>query len=176
MIRWQIVQSDIQRIRKSLLKILSVAENEKNVLSYNCAVDFKNLLFQNIITQKYSTNYAPYSPRYAEWKTQKMFLGSSFWRLFGDLLQNLSLRRESDGWFSGIQAGVYDSGGKSWFSTRGKRVGRRKPISMYASVMEFGLHTHPARPVFGPTTDEYAADGWKKRGAESLKRVGSAWK
>ncbi|MDY0324787.1 MAG: hypothetical protein RBQ87_01270 [Candidatus Cloacimonadaceae bacterium] len=176
MFKWEIKQTDIVKMRKSLLKLQSMIEHEAGVLSYNNAASFRAMLLRNILTQKFATTYAPYSPRYAEWKTQKMLLGSHFWKLFGDVLENITLHRRNDGWFAGIPEGIYDSGGKSWFATKTNRVGKKKPVSMYAIVMEEGLNSHPARPMFGPTLDEYAAGEWIRQAEQSLKRINEAWR
>jgi len=166
---------DIDRIEHACERVLAQARIEREDLPYRSAREFRGLLFNNIMTQKYATGYAPYSPRYAEWKTQTMMMGSQFWRLFGDMLNSLTIEMKDDGWFAGIPGDVMDSGGKSWFGTPESRRGKSKPVSMYASVMELGLNNHPARPVFGPTTEEYAVDGWPKQGAESIKRISNAW-
>jgi len=175
MISYEIIPRDIERLRRSLLDVLNTSRMESKLLPQRNATDLKQLLIRNILTQKYALGYAPYSPRYAAWKTQTMLMGSHFWRLYGDLLKNITAQCKGKAWFAGIPAGILDSGGKSWFSTRQSRVGKRKYIGMYARVMEFGYANHPARSVFIPTQEEYIKAGWINRGGESLKKVGNRW-
>ncbi|MFZ3044702.1 MAG: hypothetical protein WA151_02210 [Desulfatirhabdiaceae bacterium] len=175
MISFGFNHTDLDRIERAVEKVAAQARIEKEALPYRCAREFRGILFNNILTQKYATSYAPYSPRYAEWKTQIMGIAPKFWSLFGDLLNSLTIEMIHNGWFAGLPGDVMDSGGKSWFGTKATRRGKSKPISMYASVMELGLNNHPARPVIGPTTEEYAADGWLKQGAVSLRKIGNAW-
>lgn len=161
--------------------IMEAAKFQKWDMPWTMATDYKELLFKNIVDGKFAHTYAPYSNIYLSWKTQK--LGGAFrlqgtghkmfWRLYGDLLRNLSVFRTKGGVMGGVKAGVRDSGFKSIFSK--KR--RTKPIAMYARVMEFGLASHrgKARPVFGPTASEYAQNGWSKRGREALRKIGDKW-
>lgn len=169
-------RSDLFRIVQALHRIDAIVTIQKNQLPYECSIDYKNLVIQNILTQKFATTYRPYSPRYAKWKTQQMLGGSHFWRLYGDLLKSISAFRTSDGWMGGIPAGAMDSGGKSWFSTRGSLKGAAKSIAMYAKVMEHGLNRHPARPVFGPTAQEYRQSGYKVRASRSLGKIRFGWR
>ena len=172
----EINEDDINRITTASRRVNQVARIQSWLHPYECSTDYKNLLKNAILTQKYALSFSPYSPRYAEWKTVKMLRGSHFWRLYGDLLRSIVVEKRGDGWFAGIPSTAYDSGGKSWFSTRKQRRGGPKPIAMYARVMELGLNNHPARAVFGPALREYIDTGWRKRGEQSLKRIGAAWK
>lgn len=175
MISWSINDTHFRRIIFAIEKMISMAILQKKDLPYKSAIDYKQLLVQNILTQKYASTYSPYSPWYAHWKTVTMLSGSHFWRLYGDLLKAITTRQATNGYFSGVPSGVMDSGGKSLFGTRKNPRGKRKPIAMYGRVMEGGLNNHPARPVFGPTRDEYARSGWPVRGRESLKKIGNQW-
>lgn len=166
----------LSRWFKALSRVEREANIQKRTLPFLAAEDYKHLLIGNILSQKYSSQYAPYNPRYAQWKTQRMLRGSSFWNLYGDLIRNIMVFNHGNGVMAGIPAGVYDRGGKSWFSTRQSHVGRAKPIAMYGQVMEFGLGNHPARPVFLPTAMEYSNLGWWRRGRASQVRIINEWR
>lgn len=167
---------DLTRAFLALDRLDSIVTTQQSELPYRCAVDFKNLVINNILTQKYSAQYAPYSGRYAHWKTVTMLRGSHFWSLYGDLLKNITAFRFDNGWMGGVPAGAMDSGGKSWFGTRQNRVGSRKSIAMYGRTMEYGLNNHPARPVFQPSTAEFISGGYSVRALESLRKIVVGWR
>lgn len=171
-----IVRNDLTRLLRALDRVESQVKIQQKQLPYLAAIDYKHLLVKNILTQKFASQYQPYHPKYAEWKTQTMLKGSMFWRLYGDVLKNITIFPATNGYMSGLPAGVFDSGGKSLGSTPNKERGKRKYIAMYATVMEKGLNNHPQRAVFGPTKDEYYQTGFVLRGSESLTKIGAYWR
>ena len=176
----QFVPESFRRYMRALDRIERVAKAQMRILPFLCATDYHHLLIGNLLSQKFYGQYPRYSPRYAHWKTEVVLKGSQFWLLYGDLVKSITIFERADrmtptrgAWMGGVPAGVHDRGGKSWFGKGDK--GKPKPIAMYGRVMEFGLHTHPERPLFKPTMDEYASAGWKKRGAEALNKIRMAW-
>jgi hypothetical protein len=178
MISWDFKKGHMNRIKDALSNILRKANIEKQDFPYFCAVGFKDLLLKNLLSQKFSATYQPYSEKYADWKTKKMLMGSTFWRLYGDLLASIEIVKDGSGWFAGIPKGVMDSGGKSMGGSRSNRIGRPKYIGMYATIMERGnlKGTQPARPAFDPSTEEYAAKEWITEGDKALRRFKALWK
>ena len=114
----------------------------------------------------------------------------SFWNLNGDLINNLrhmKLEGITEGarqqfrWFVGVPAGVKDSGGKSWFGKSGAWKGPQKEIAWYGRIMEeggtFGTQSHPPRPIFEPTTEEYFNNGAAMNRCErGLMFVAACWR
>ena len=168
------IETDLARYLRALDRVWSTAHRQSGIVPYLNAVDYRNMVMQNILSQKFAAGYQPYHPRYAKWKTQVVLKGSKFWMLFADLLRNLNVFRAGKGWMGGIPANVYDQDGKSWYG-KGD-VGKPKPIAMYGRTIEFGLNNQPPRPVFGPTRDEYVQDGWKIRGREAQQKIKVAWR
>jgi len=126
-----------------------------------CAQWYANRVIDNIHQQRFSARWPGYSFLYGMWK-RTYFPGTAAykWMLKGDLLDNIMYIREGGGWFGGIPAGIYDTGGKSWFG-RGD-VGRPKEIAMYARVLEYGGDYsalgggfHYPRPLFRPTFEQF---------------------
>jgi hypothetical protein len=176
-IRAVVNPEDFRRIMSALGRLETVARREEDRHAMNCANDYKDLAINNLLTQKFSSGYAPYHPRYAEWKTQRMMMGSMFWRLYGDLINNVTVFKSGKGWVGGVPANATDSGGKSWHSSPGRLKGRPKRIAWYGRINELGLGNHPARPVFEPTRLEYAAsDRYRQRGQESLHNLRQQWR
>ena len=81
---------------------------------------------------------------------------------------------------AGIPEGAMDSGGKSWTGEGDK--GERKPIAMYARLLEFGGDAgkggkHPPRPVFQPTLKEFRVDEAETIGRKHLfVNIAGAWR
>ncbi len=170
-----LVQSDVTRFNRALDRIAHKARTQEQILPFNASTDYKHLLIRNILTQKYAGSYAPYSERYAKWKAQTMMMGSHFWMLFGDLRESIATFKVPGGFFSGIPVGAFDSGGKSMFGTPDELKGKSKRISMYGRAMEYGIG-QPARPLFGPTLNEYFLGGFSLRGLESLNKIRLGWR
>lgn len=147
-----------------------------------CAIDYYQLVVKNIMSK--GTARPAYSPRYRNWKYEYGWQGyPSPWRLRGDLVASLAAFKNAggNGWYGGVPHGATDSGGKSWFGKGSKGpMGPSKSIGMYGWVMEYGgswpkAGTHPPRPVFGPSAEEYTVAGWDKRGLEALDELKKGW-
>lgn len=147
-----------------------------------CAIDYYQLVVKNIMSK--GTARPAYSPRYRNWKYEYGWQGyPSPWRLRGDLVASLAAFKNAggNGWYGGVPHGATDSGGKSWFGKGSKGpMGPSKSIGMYGWVMEYGgswpkAGTHPPRPVFGPSAEEYTVAGWDKRGLEALDELQKGW-
>lgn len=137
-----------------------------------CALDLKGLLIKNLLGQKFGGS--DYNDRYAEWKEEVGMGSEPFWRLYGDLVNNIDSFKISDsamtGHFAGIRSGVKDRGGKSWYGTPQRPQGPPKEIAMYARKAE------EKRPLFRPTHEEYATSGFSIRGQEALFFMKNRWK
>lgn len=140
------------------------------------ATDFCHLLVNNIMTQTHMGGHRIDSnSRYGKWK-RKYGRGvgkTHLWFLFGDLVKNVMPQRLSISfaevtYLGGVNKNAYDQGGKSWFG-KGD-YGVAKKIAMYGALAE------EKRPIFEPTTKEYAESGWKKRAWRGLRIVGNRWR
>jgi hypothetical protein len=181
MITIKLDDKDRERYLRAAKKVKAKVETfGKDEMQRRCAVDYFQLVVKNIFSM--NSPRPAYVPRYRTWKYEYGWNGyPSPWRLGGDLVKSLSAFKSKKGWVGGVPENAMDSGGKSWFGKGSKGgSGKSKPITMYGSVMEYGgswpkAGNHPARPVFGPTAEEYAADGWLKRGDEALQEIGKEW-
>lgn len=168
-------QNDVRRVLRAFGRIERAVNREKQELPYRCAVDYVNLLRQNIMTQKFAGGYAPYNPRYANWKGQ-YFASTGFWVMRGTVVNSLTVYRDRhpQRWVGGLSPSAGMVSGSSWFGPPGR--GKPKSINMYAYLNEYGGTKHPARPVFRPTKKEYQKGGFPKRGRESLDIIGRSWR
>jgi hypothetical protein len=172
-------QADVRRVLRAFRRIERAVDREKKELPYRCAVEYVNLLRGNIMTQKFAGGYAPYHPRYANWKAQ-YFASSGYWVMRGTVVNSLTVYRDRhpQRWVGGIRPNAGMVPGSSWFGPPGR--GKPKSINMYAYVNEYGGNyvgaNHPARPVFRPTKKEYERGGFPKRGRESLDIIGRSWR
>ena len=171
MISIKVNQADVTRIVTALKRIeTTVKVQVPDTMQFKCATDYYQLVMENIM--KRSSPNPAYSERYGGWKKKYGWQGyPSPWKLRGDLVKSLGSYRLGDGYLGGVQPGAMDSGGKSWHG-KGKAgpKGNSKSIEMYGRVEE------KRRPVFTPTMEEYAKDGWQKRGDEMLKRIEADWR
>jgi len=174
MISVKINQADTARIMGALNRLQTTVKVQgKDTMQFKCATDYYQLVLNNI-NKRHSPRPA-YSRRYKNWKYEYGWQGyPSPWKLKGDLVQSLGSFRFGDGYLGGVQPGARDSGGKSWHG-KGKKgqKGTYKSIEMYGRVGEYGKKK---RPVFEPTMEEYAKDGWQKRGDEMITRMGADWR
>jgi len=182
MIKIKLNETEYKRILRALKKLQNRAkwwfEVDGGEMNRRCAIGYAQLLIKNIMTEKYAAGYAPYHPRYRQFKQD--YFSQGWWRLKGDLVKNVVNFKEGIGWMGGVPAGVFDTGGKSWFGM-GKR-GKPKSIAMYARVGEFGGKLprgggdHPARPVFRPTMEEFERTSWPKQIEYATDDIKRAWR
>lgn len=183
---------DLKRWLRALQRVDTEGRRQSRETPRKGSIDYKQLLTGNIMGQRHMGGYAPYHPRYAAWKAQ-YGRAHGYWQLFGDLVRSIVSTRTTYpfrtsqltyAFFSGIPAGVKDSGGKSWASRNTRRrsaiANRPKTIAWYARIMEKGSmrggQQHPARSIFEPTMEEYARGGWLQRGNEALNGIGKKWR
>lgn len=167
------VASDFKRVMRAIEKVRRAVRIRAQNIGYQMSLDYSNLLIVNILSQKYSSNYAPYHPLYESWKRDQT-AENKYWVLMGDLLSEITVWRTRNGWMAGIPSGVTDSGGKNY-----TRTGPPKYIAAYARIMEYGGvfrgQTHLPRPLFGPTFEEYKRAGAPKRIEESKTIILRNW-
>lgn len=134
-------------------------------MQQDCAVEYIVDIMAEI--GRRITPSPPYHPKYKEWK-DKYGKFSTPWKLFGDLVNNLTAWREGDVWIGGVPNGIYDSGGKSWKGTG--NMGPSREIVWYGSLEE------ERRPLFEPVRESYFNDKFPGQGIKTLKRLGDLWR
>lgn len=129
----------------------------------NLAKAYYKLLMGNITSGKYpnkNSSESSYNPRYLEWKKENYGFTDP-WHLGGDLTKHITTYKSGGVRRIGIPKGIYDKGGKSWFSRSGrggKKVGPPKEITWYAYMIETGESKYlkgKARSVFTPTLSDF---------------------
>jgi len=172
-----LVASDLERLYGAIQRVGKTVTIQSRDNPYRNAVAFRNLLLYNINTQKHMGGWM-YNERYKKWK-QETVGHTDFWQLFGHLIKNLTVFPVGKGfgrmnaWMSGITPGVSDKGNTSWLEGN---KGRPMLISVYGRWLEFGRRGQPARPIFGPTTEEYAQKRWLRIGRYSILSIRKAWR
>jgi len=169
---------DLVKVINATIKTQNIITKEyKRTLPRNLALKARDLLAQNIISQKYASKYAGYSDVYLNWLKDKGINKTRYWVLTESVLNNLRVFKYRGGWMAGIPAGVTASQGSSLLNdTTGGR-----PIAMYATMVERGWKSWygnrvPKRPLFVPTTEEFKHTCLPQLGAESLKRIRYRWR
>ncbi len=166
------VADDVARILKALSRIEIQVRLQAKVVPYRSAVDYQHLVIHNLTSQRFAGGYAPYSDIYRDWKLRQE-LGMQFWKLYGDLVENIKVFKAGDNWMAGVTPGVMATISSSMF---GKAKGvRRVLISQYALWMEYGRRGQPARPLFRPTKTEYRRRGFVIQGQKSLRAIKRGW-
>ena len=175
-IKVYLVPADLERVLGAINKVRSTVVREANSLPFRCANEFRFLIINNILSQKHMGGYASYSPEYKKWKRETV--GSTdFWKLFGNLIKNVSVFRIPKGgyaysWMGGITPGAYSQGGESMYGGKGRPV----LISAYGKWMEFGRSGQPARPLFEPTTKEYSAEKLPRQVRRTSISIKGSWR
>ena len=178
MIQFEVNKRDFDRIMRDLDRVAAKADRyARDEGPRRLAVDYKQFLLAAIFSGRYDSLYAGYNLRYSAWKAE-YGRATGFWTLFGDLVQNIKFFKTGTGWFTGVPEGVFDSGGKSWLGHGDK--GESKEIAWYGWIMELGGSygrggKHPARPIFGPTLEEFSQTKAMDIADRLLIEVGRAW-
>lgn len=171
-LKLRFIKSDYDRILRALSKLERTAPIKiRDTMQARCAVDYFQAVYANIIKQQFDRSKwskVKYSDRYADWK-KKMGWDRGYWILGSDLLRNLTVFKDDGAWYGGVQAGIMDQGGKSWFGKPGSPSGPPKEIAWY------GWKNEETRPVFGPTAESYSNHGWLKQADKILQEIGGAW-
>lgn len=155
-----------------LKKLNNVHEVDAVNMIYNCAREFKILLIQNIMFEKYKGLYKPLNPLYEDWK-EKNNGAMGFWKLWGSLVNAISLRETPKGYSVGIEKNV--------MPIKTSSMGRKKKITPVWMYFWYGEHIHfqkgifkgvqPARPVYMPTVLEYKYSSYNKRQQELFSKI-----
>ena len=165
----EIDQSDLNRIIRAVQAVDSTVNIQAKKLPYRMAIECADLLRRNIQTGAIAVP-GRYSQKYIEYK--KLMVGHLRpWILFGDVLQNISVFRNEDGFMAGIPAGRMDSGEKGWFGT-----GAPSYIAAYARANEYGEGNTPERPVFRPTFEQYKGTRLQSHINEAMREIKRHWK
>ena len=173
MFKVELNQNDLNKILNAVKGVSIRATIETmDTMQRKCSVTFAQLFKVNIISQKYATGWK-YSKSYKDWK-EKYYGQLNFWMLSGDLYKAIHSSRYLNGYLGGVPMGAFDSGVKSW----SRKDNRRLPIARYGWWLELGNRngTQPARPILGPTINEYMTSGdWINKGIEALNKVKQQW-
>ena len=150
-------------------RVLWTARHEAEEIPRRSAVEYYQLVYRNIISQRYAGSYPAYNKDYAAWKAK---IGSTmdFWRLHGALLANLqAFRVEGRGnetaWMGGIPSSIVANG---------------KEIAMYGTAVETGKFGRSSkvkpRPVFWPSALEYSYGTWKEKLDKARTNIKNQWR
>lgn len=158
-IRWT---SALKRITK---QTIIEAEN----LPRKCSIDYYQLVYRNIVSQKYAGGYPAYHPDYEKWK-KKLGTRMDYWRLWDALVNSLgSFKVQSDEGETAYMGGISDT-----ITFKGK------PIAMYGRTVETGKFgpgkAVKPRPVFKPSALEYADKHWVSRFNDSVRKIKQSWR
>jgi len=159
-----------------LKKLNGVLQEDSLNMIYNCAKDYKTLLIQNIMFEKYRGMYKKLNPLYEDWK-EKNNASMGFWKLWGSLINAISIRDTPKGYSVGIEKNVMPLETSS--------MGKKKKITPVWMYAWYGEYTHyqkgifkgiqPARPVFRPTQLEYKLTSYTKRKMELFNKIRNSW-
>lgn len=157
-------------------KVADVADEEAKNMCYNAAKEYKILLINNIMFEKFSGLYDDLNPSYKKWK-KRQGKDDGFWKLWGSLVNSISLRETPKGFSVGIEKNVMPLE----TSSMGK-IKKITPVWMYAwygehSYKHEGIFTgvQPARPVFRPTQEEFKPIFKEKRAKEAWSKIRNSW-
>lgn len=164
MILIQINPKDIANAVRAIDKLEQAIIREEDRLPMECAVDFYQLMIQNIMSEKYSTNYAPYSVRYSKRKQKEGKPFPGWWKYSRELVGALTAFKVENGWMGGIPASAYN--------TEGRQIAEYGGAGEFKDVRE----EQPARPVFYPSMIEFSKNGLITLANDALLRIAQAWK
>lgn len=164
-------RSDLTSIFRASNRVLLRCGLQAEKIPNESAAEYVAAIRVAITLKKYRIEY---NKRYRDWKAKNIGHLKSY-ILSGDLLNNLSRTKLGNGiYLGGVKAGIFDRGGKSWFTDidKGKRYGEPKEIAMYGRAVE-AIH-----PLFVPelakyrrrwlikikNSERYIKEAWRKRG------------
>lgn len=162
------------KLFRALRRTTNTAAREGQWIAYNWAITYRNLVLQNLVSQKYAGFYKPYTRKYAQWKLKRAG-HLKFWQLSGALMSNISTFRmrgydtgkASTTWAAGVHPSAVNAEGKK--------------IAMYGYVMEHGYRgagqNHPARPLFSLSAIDFW-EGTQKASAinAAISKVAASWR
>ena len=135
------------------LKVRAAINTERFVLPHEQAIEFRNLLLQNIQTQKFAGTYDAYkTEKYIDYKMNRVG-HLKFWILDEHLINAIEVTQISND-HSRVDAAEGNEGKKAYVHEYGGTYRGRR---------------YPARPVFTPTRREFR----RTQGKRVLKRIAS---
>jgi len=178
-------KNQIENILQASRKLKTFVEKERYELPRQFAGHYYKVLITNLNSGKHMGSFqygrTPGSRRYLKWKADYGSADKGPWRLADDLIKSIKVTSYNNGYLTGIRSELKDRGGKSWFGTKDKPKGKKKPIAMYARVLEFGMEDnpdqyHPPRPMFGPALEDFISSDLEWRIKRTMHRMGLTWK
>lgn len=159
---------DLRRIYKASDRLVVRANKFSEGIPSESAAEYVAAVRRALSFSKYAIKY---NKRYRDWKVKNV--GHLKPRLLGgDLIDNLSRTRLAKGvYLGGVQAGIFDRGGKSWFTdtTSGKRYGKPKEIAMYGRAVE------KLYPLFVPELEKFRKR-WNIKLQKASNHLRRAWR
>lgn len=151
----------------ALKRLTPTAERSNENMQKDCALEYKQRVAFNIMTQRYG--FRAHTRLYREWKQKHFPEYPAFWRLHGDVLRSLGTFKWEDGWMGGIRPGSVGVNGRS--------------VAYYATRVEEGWTAkggkpRPPRRMFWRTKEDYRKDpnGWIRQGDQALQKIGNQWR
>ena len=125
-------------------------------LPKRCSVVFRNVLYKNIASQKYK--YPELSKKYKKEKIKKGVYNLGFWRYTSSLFGRLKSFKDpyGRGWVAGIMPNTKNKEGDD--------------------ITTYGLANEKLRPLFEPSTKDFAENEYKKVARMSLSKLLRIWK
>ncbi len=138
--------------------------------------DYYGNLIKNITTDRYGNVFSSLNPKYRAWKI-RVSKSNSYWKLFGDLQNSISLTQKNGGYSVGIASGAMTKSRllPSMYGN-GKTITRIKSIEMIARTLEDGHKKIPARPLWRLTREEYWKSDYVRRVKISRSRMKRSWR
>ena len=180
MIICRVDKENLRTILYAFGNLTKTLSEESKKLTRDLADDYQKFLIGNIINQRYAGDYPALSETYLKWKRSHGGQ-EGFWKLYGDLVNAISIRPTEKGYSVGIERDALPSQTSSMFEPK-----KITPIWQYAmygekgrgsfSTMRGHLGSQPARPVFGPSAEEFKATFVKKRQEGAFGNIGKAWR
>lgn len=164
------LQAFLNKLAVLQTKVKSEIENK---MQFRCAVVFRNLVYQALVSQKYASSeaYAAYKGRYPKQKA-KRGPDMGFWRYNSDLMRAINVFKYplgKKGWVSGVPLGSVNSDGRD--------------ITKYGLLMECGSvaigdgsRVQEPRALWKPTTNDFAKKEHIKIGLQSLRNIATTWR
>lgn len=160
---------DFIRWTSALKRITKQTIIESNELPRKCSIDYYQLVYRNIVSQKYAGHYPKYNKDYERWK-KKFGTRMDYWRLWDALINSLSSFK-----VQGDEGETAYMGGVSNLITF-----KGKPIAMYGRTVETGKFgpgkAVKPRPVFKPSALEYVEGPWRRRFNDSVRKIKQSWR
>jgi len=153
------VKMDIDRILRSLADMETEAMLQSVELSRQMAVILSIDTVHAVTVQEFGNFGRPYNPAYGKWKLRKVS-HLDFWKLYGDLIANISAFAYGDSWASGIIPGAVNR--------------EQKSIEMYAGVNESDSGNR--RPLFRKSRERFMDKKWGAMAGHAHGRIVAKWK